>query len=245
MLLANQGRGLEAEAAYRKAVMLREKLARDFPNAPEHRKDLAGSYVNLGNGCLARNQPEPALEWYGKALPLLERVLTQETHLASARESLRNALWGRAQALGKLGRHAEAACDWKRAVELDDGSNRTLFRMKQSAALARAGDHRAAIKAVEEVMASPDLQGKTPAPLLYDAACVYAVSAAAAKDHVKLRDEYASRALALLSQAQAAGFFKDPKRVENFKTDSDLDALRQRPDYQTFAAEMGAKAEPR
>jgi tetratricopeptide (TPR) repeat protein len=245
MLLANQGRGLEAEAAYRKALTLREKLARDFPNAPEHHKDLAGSYVNLGDRCLARNQPEPALEWYGKAIPLLERVLTQETGQANAREFLRNALWGRAQALGKLGRHAEAARDWKRAVELDDGSNRTLFRMKQSAALARAGDHRAAIKAVEEVMASPDLKGKTPAPLLYDAACVYAVSAAAAKDHVKLRDVYASRALALLSQAQAAGFFKDPKRVENFKKNSDLDALRQRPDYQKFAAEMAAKTEPR
>jgi tetratricopeptide (TPR) repeat protein len=220
--------------------VLREKLAGDFPTMPAYRQELAGSYVNFGNLLRARGQPQAALDWYAKAMPLLQSILAQDARVATARLFLRNAHWGRAQALDQLGHHAESAHDWQRASELDDGRSRPFFRLQHCAALAHAGEHRAAVKAVEELLASSDPKGKTPpsGSLLYDAAWAFALSAAAVKDDAKLREQYAARAIALLRQAKTAGFFKDPKQVEHMKKDTDLDTLRQRDDYQKFAAEL-------
>jgi tetratricopeptide (TPR) repeat protein len=240
LLLAGQGKAPDAEAAYRQALILREKLASEFPAMPAYRQELADSYVNFGNLLLSRSQPQGALDWYAKAMPLLQSNLVQDARVAERRLFLRNAHWGRARALNQLGRHAEAAGDWQRAAELDDGRNRFFFRLQHSAALAHAGGHPDAVKAVEEVLASSDPKVKTPpsGPLLYDAACVYALSAAAVKEDAKLREQYTARAIALLRQAKSAGFFKDPKQVEHIKKDTDLDALRQRDDFQKFAAEL-------
>jgi hypothetical protein len=167
--------------------------------------------------------------------------------VATARLFLRNAHLSRAQALGQLGRHAESAHDWRRAEELDDGSYRPILRLQYSKALAHAGEHRAAVKAVEEVLASSDSKSKTPpsGPLLYNAACVYALSVAAVKGNVPQGERYAARAIALLHQAKTAGLFKDLKQIENFKKDTDLDTLRQRDDYQKFAAELAEKGKAR
>jgi serine/threonine protein kinase/Flp pilus assembly protein TadD len=247
VLLKSLGKGIEAEQACRQAIALLEKLARDFPGAPIYRQELAGSYGNIGNLLRDRGQPQAALDWYGKAIPLLQSILAQEARVIVAQQFLRDAHWNRARALVQLDRHAEAAHDWQRAAELDDGRGRSFFRLQHSAALAHTGEHRAAIKTVEEVLASSDPKGKTPpsGPLLYDAACVYALSAAAVKDDAKLREQYAVRALDLLRQAKTAGFFKDPKQIEHFKKDSDLNALRQRDDYKTFAAELATEGKPR
>jgi hypothetical protein len=103
------------------------------------------------------------------------------------------------------------------------------------------------VNVVEEVLASSDPKGKTlsSGSLLYNAACVYALLAAAVKDDAKLRERYAARAIVLLLQAKTAGFFKEPKQIEHFKKDTDLDGLRQRDDYQKFAAELAEESKPR
>jgi tetratricopeptide (TPR) repeat protein len=234
------GRRAEAKAAYRRALKLQEKLAAEHPAVPQYRLDLAGSYVNFGSLLREQGQTQAPLDWYAKALPLLQTLLAKDARLATARIYLRNAHWGRAQVLAQLGRPAESAKDWQQAAELDDGRMRPYFRLQQSFALARAGEHRKAVGAVEEVLESSTQGANAPrsGALLFDAACIYALSASAVTDDAKLREHYAVRAIALLHQARQGGFFKDPKQLDNVRKDPDLNALRQREDFKKFLAEL-------
>src|SRR5262249_31993199 len=102
-------------------------------------------------------------------------------------------------------------------------------------------------KVAEAVADAEALTKDTAAPvdLLYDAACICSLAAAAVKDDAKQQEMYAARALALLRRAQAAGYFKDRKLIEHMKKDADLDTLRQREDVKRFVAELqAASAKP-
>jgi hypothetical protein len=54
---------------------------------------------------------------------------------------------------------------------------------------------------------------KTPGGLLYDAACVYCLAAAAAND-CEQQEARTGQALALLRRSQGAGFFQDRRKIE-------------------------------
>jgi hypothetical protein len=54
----------------------------------------------------------------------------------------------------------------------------------------------------------------------------------------ELAGEYAGRGLALLGRARQAGFFKDPAAAARLHKDADLDALRARPDFRKWLAEV-------
>jgi hypothetical protein len=77
---------------------------------------------------------------------------------------------------------------------------------------------------------------------LYDAACAYALCAGAAKQAKSSiagapgSEKLAEEALALLKQALAKGF----KNAGHMKEDKDLDALRERVDFQKLLADLKA-----
>src|SRR5262249_3349123 len=77
------------------------------------------------------------------------------------------------------------------------------------------------------------------AAFLYDAACVFALSAGKAGDEA-LRARYATRAVALLRAAAAQGY----KDLAHLKQDSDPDVLRSRADFQQLVKELEAKVSP-
>jgi serine/threonine protein kinase/tetratricopeptide (TPR) repeat protein len=128
-----------AETAYRAALAIRKKLASDFPDVPAYAVVLGGSYCNLGNLLSETNRFGDALEWYQTAIQALGEVLGKDTLLVTAKEFLRNAHWGRARALDKLERYAEAIDDWNRAIQLDEGPNRQQFRLELARSHAKLG----------------------------------------------------------------------------------------------------------
>src|SRR5262249_41978256 len=81
---------------------------------------------------------------------------------------------------------------------------------------------------------------------LYDLACVFALcSTAAAKDanapsadRAALEENYAARAVALLSRAHEKGYLRQRAEVEWMRKDTDLDPLRARADYRKLLAEV-------
>jgi hypothetical protein len=85
--------------------------------------------------------------------------------------------------------------------------------------------------------------GRTDAESLFDAACYRAVTAAvilsAPKTHSAARESAAEadRAMTLLKQAVAAGF----KDAAHMKKDKDLDALRERADFQMLVTALAVK----
>jgi hypothetical protein len=70
------------------------------------------------------------------------------------------------------------------------------------------------------------------------AACVMAISSAAAKDDAKLVERYAADALGLLMRARQVGFFADAATIDNLRHDADLVALRERDDFHQFLADL-------
>jgi serine/threonine protein kinase/tetratricopeptide (TPR) repeat protein len=232
-VLADMGQWPAAEKAYRRALDIQEKLVADFPTVPGYSTDLAGSYGNFGNLLLDRGQQQDSLAWYEKSVALLEPLLQQEPRLVTERLYLRNAHWSRARAQGDLGRHADAAKDWDRALALNmKPQSQLMFRWQRAYSLARAGEHS---KAVAEANAMAEAKTVT-GDVLYNLACICALAAAAVKDDAKLQDQYAARAVELLRQAIAKGY-KDAAHV---KQDKDLDALRSRQDFTKLFAELGA-----
>jgi tetratricopeptide (TPR) repeat protein len=137
-LLQDLGKGSEAEAEYRQALALQRQLAADFPNVPACAVALGGSYCNLGHLEMARSKPATALEWYAKAVATLRPVLVQEPRLVQARQFLRNTHIGQAEALSKLGRHAEATAAVEKLLELESSDARILYNAACIYALAAA-----------------------------------------------------------------------------------------------------------
>jgi tetratricopeptide (TPR) repeat protein len=242
VLLANLGKRGQAEATYRRALTVREKLARDFPTVPAYVVELGGSFCNMGNLILNSGQPEAALTWYQKAIERLGPVVAQEPRLVQARQFLRNSYWNRANALDALGRHAEATRDWKDALKLDDGSAKQ--RLQSGLIGSRLRMFRKDKDSSGCLAAAAECEGLKHADPggLYDAACFRAICAAViradpktpAADAARLAKEQADLAMAWLRKAVAAGF----KDAEHMMNDTDLDALREIPEFKALLAEL-------
>jgi hypothetical protein len=117
---------------------------------------------------------------------------------------------------------------------------RNGFRLQRAISLAHAGEHARAVAETNALTEGKDVPGST----LYDAACVCALAAASVKDDAKLSEQYVGRAVALLRQAQTAGYFKQKANIAHMKKDSDLRALRTRPDYRELLKELETPAKP-
>src|SRR5262249_67757 len=143
---------------------------------------------------------------------------------------LRNAHWGRAQALDALKRDAEAAKDWDKAVDLSPEPQQPAFRMSRAASRVRAGQGDAAIQEAEGLVKNAD------AATLYNAACVFALAAERADEPSGSlpKEQGALRAVALLRQAVGKGW----KDTAHMKTDDDLKALRRRDDFKKLLADL-------
>jgi serine/threonine protein kinase len=238
LFLMEQRKLPEAEAAYRRVLAVDEQLVADFPAVPAYRTGLAGTYVNFGNLLRSQQRAQDALEWFGKAIPLLETNLARDARLMEDREFLCNAHTGRALALTKVQRYAEAITDWDRAIALNQGPEGPSLRLERAVTLARAGDHAKAAAEADALTGN----AQTPGVTLYQAACVYGFSLAAVKEDAQLQERYAAKALALFRRARAAGSFKDSRLVEVLQQDPDFEPLRQRPEFKKFLAELKAEA---
>jgi serine/threonine protein kinase/tetratricopeptide (TPR) repeat protein len=230
----------EAEGAYRQALAIQEKLAADFPAVPAYRANLAGSCVNFGDVLLLQKRAPDSLEWFARAIPLLEANLAADARAVKDREFLRNAHQGRAGALTSLHRYPEAIQDWDRAIELDDGAERPTIRVLRAATMAHAGDWAGAVAVADE----QTRDGKASGDTLCAAACVYALSVPAVKGDARLRERHAARAMDLLRRARDAGYFRGRAWVEELRTQDDLAALRDRADFQQLLQDLQQKFPP-
>jgi serine/threonine protein kinase/tetratricopeptide (TPR) repeat protein len=214
----------KARNAYARAIALLDELTRQSPDDLDVRVSLAAGNHNLGNVVRDEGDARAALASYGRAIELLEPIPQRP---ADATRYLRNAYWDRAAALGQLHRHKEEVQDWERALALEgQGPDQGALRLFLSAA-------------------QIDLQLQTvrnPAPQgLYAAAVLDAQAAAAARqtDELHLQARYADRALALLKQAHAAGWFADTQHIRRLQDDRAFEVLP--PDqFKAFIANLHA-----
>jgi serine/threonine-protein kinase len=234
-----------AESAHRKALVVHQALAKTHPEVLGYAIDVGGSYANLGRAALISGANSAALDWYSKAARTLDEVLRKEPRQTRARQFLANTRAGRAVTLTQLGRYAESLPDWDRAIELDNGQDRNHMRLGRADALARTGEYARAADEMTDVGKDEALGQE-----LYEQAVVWAQIAAAARRDAKLSpadrdhlaDRHAARAVVLLTRAGAAGQLRDKARVEQVRTEKDLDPLRDREDFRKLRAGLGPPA---
>ncbi len=233
----------QALTAIQNAREIQEQLVADHPTVTRYAIGLGGSYCNTGDMNQDTGDPEGALKWYGKAIGMLGDVLDRDTRNTTARQFLRNSHWQRARALTELGRYNEAVSDSNKAIEMGGGVTPNTVRMQRAWRRAMARDHTRATAEADELATKTVVSGGT----LYDAACVFSLSNTAAmndetlpqKQRHELAQQYAIRAVELLTEARESGFFDKPANVEHMKKDSDLDPIREEAGFKKLMEQLG------
>jgi len=228
----------DASTAHDEAERHFEQLLRTDPNDFETVTSLATLRLNWAYVLANERQADPALGDLGKNVTTLERVLKQEPNDASARVALFRTYGTRAQILGRMNRHGEAAADWERVVAQCPPAERDFNRLFLAEALARAGDHGRAIAVTEESVAA--LPVKPAWEQLYHLAGVCGLALTAIEADTTLasdvRDERVTRAaklcLELLGKTRAIlGSEKWLELQEGVAAETKFATLRQHPGF--------------
>jgi tetratricopeptide (TPR) repeat protein len=244
-----QGKSALAEGEALRAVAAKEKVAAAHPDVPDYQADLARGYFGLARLYELGGKTAEAQEELRKGTAILQKLTGAHPEVAQYQVDLaeNHYLWG---FLNKAaGKKAEAEQAFLAALEISKKLVATQPGMARgrevlascAVELARMGTH---ARATAEVDALAN-DASAPKGDLYDAACVYSLSVAAARkdpklspaEREKLAERYASRAVELLRRAMQKGY----RDVKNAKADKDLDPLRERPDFKQLLAELEAK----
>jgi eukaryotic-like serine/threonine-protein kinase len=214
----------ESEKAHRRALDVREKLAREHPAVAEYAIARAASYVNLGELGQRMGKPEASLSFLQKATEALTEILAHEPKSVYGRYAMRFAYTWQAKDFADLQRYADAVSAWDSAMRFDDYNDSSL-RAGSALALARAGRLSEAETRSAEAAGSKNVSGETA----YNLAQTYGVCAAA--NNGDKREELAQKSIAALRLAVAAGYFKDRVKMESTAKDPLLDGVRGREDF--------------
>jgi serine/threonine protein kinase len=240
-LLVALMRNSEAEEEYRKALLIQEKLVTDFPAMPDYRLELSTIHNSLGNLLKNLEKKPEAEEQYRKALAIRAKLVTD---FPKASEYQRWLAWSHqslADLLGALKRQPEADEEYGQALIIrkklvSDFPATPQYQTELSAmywarAVSRmnAGQVTEALAEVAELTKSSNWSAGS----WYNFACVYAI---ASGKNVQKKQEYADRAMELLSKAVKAGY----KNAAHMKEDSDLASLRQRDDFKRLLTDLTA-----
>jgi tetratricopeptide (TPR) repeat protein len=246
---AHLGQSSPSQDYFHRARELLDPLVRQHPEMIEYGVSLGSVCGNAALVLRDTGRPAEALEWHDRAVRSLEDVLARSPHNGTVRHRAINAHGARAGTREQLGRYADAAADWGRAIELADGDpRRDAFRISRALCLPRQGAHAAALAEVQEMAAAPKPDGGT----LYNLACVASLASAAverdpllsAPGRSALAEYCRRRALELLRRAQAAGAFATPEMLDTLRKDDDLAPLRDRDDFRRFLDEVTKPVKP-
>jgi serine/threonine protein kinase len=227
--LTDLGRFEEAEAELHKAIPLIEKACAAAPDQTAWSAELGLACVYFGRLFHERGDPAAGLPWFARAVDTLQESEAKNPGLADARQYRIEAHADRAEALDRLGRHAEALPDWDRAIELAGPGRDGIYR---SFRMLSAGKPREAAAIADDAAGHANTSGES----LYQLARVFARTSAACKGQPE-EEPYASRAVKLLRES--ATHDHDPSGW--MQHDSALAGLRPRPDFQKLVAELEGK----
>jgi len=231
----------EAEAEFRQAIEIQEKLVAKSDSPAEQQLVLGESYNRLGQFLqdsgpsptagrrLVQDvgRPDESLKWFGKTIgtlsPLYERDKSPE-----ARMHLWRAYNSRAMAYACLQKHVEAAQDWERMIELIPNLRLRALQATSRIQVEPVAD---VIADVEKLANSSNEQNGH-----YNLACVYALASARSKDRQR---EYADRAMELLGKA----FSGDQFGAYDLTRQTYFDPIRDREDFKKLLTRLESNNE--
>ena len=127
VLLAQTGQPTEAEAEFRRALEILQKLAADNPKVPDHRFWASQSQTGLSAVLRRLGRPAEAKDGGDRAVAIGEALVQELPTVSLYRGGLAGSYCRRSLARGHLGDPAGAAADARRAIALWDGLSPTDF----------------------------------------------------------------------------------------------------------------------
>jgi eukaryotic-like serine/threonine-protein kinase len=211
-------------------ALYKAKLGPDHPDTMRSMNNLANDNYRLGR--------------YAEAIEIHQETLVlRKTKLGVDHP---DTLWSMnelANSYNAFGRHTEAIKLHEetlalRVAKLGPDHPDTLRSLNDLAvSYAAVGRHAEALKVYKESLAVMTAKVGSDHPntlvIIYNIACVYALSAPKSADRVK----QAELAMEWLKKAVAAGY----KDIDQIRTDTDLDSLRDREDFKKLVADLEAK----
>jgi tetratricopeptide (TPR) repeat protein len=252
-VLSQLGKSEEALDAYRTALSVLQKVADENPTNPERQAELADSLLAVGFMLAKAGKNEEAANYYTRE-ESVRRGLVKQLDLPDARDSLANCQTNLADVLRKSGRLEKAKEACARALTLRESlvkanSRSTTYRGGLAETNLRAGQIkgdendpagaatciRGAVAIYEELS---DLSGEQ---MLLRAGCHACLSELAIRPGSGVSKEEtrteSDRGMDWLRKATAAGYTDH----EVFRTESSLDSLRGRNDFQKLMTDLEAK----
>jgi serine/threonine protein kinase len=228
----------EAEVVYQKADRLLQDLVREHPENTRYAIALGGICNNRAQMVRGRQGPRQALPLHHRAVEVLLAAHRRAPANADCAYQCAMVLGSRAETWTALGEHQKALADWDRLLDVVGPAEADKYRNWRAATLLRLGDHRRAAADIEKWLRKQGISNDER----YNAVCLFSLAVAAARDDAhlpeserrKADDDYAARALAVLSQLREAGYFNTLAAAAQLVSDADLAALRARDDFKRW-----------
>lgn len=225
-----------------------EPRARAHPAEVHENLLLAAIFLNLGLEAQARGAYSAMLDDYTRALEVAQVQYQRDPRLEAIRSTMTSAHGGRAMALIGLQRYADAADAWRQVLAVCRPEEREEYQLYVAITETNAGHYRQALAAVAALKA-PE---RFPPLRQYNLAAIFAAASGAVfkdeslstAERARQAEQYAERALGYLAQARSAGYFNDLKNYLTLIFDSDLNAIRARPDFKKFCSEVMPQSKP-
>ena len=227
--LAALGQPADIDLVLAPGLAERRKRLAEQPADEKVRNELLHAYRTLGHVHECAHRFSAALQAYDQGLALgphrkSENPFDFDGTVYS--RIYRDTLIGRMVCLDALGRTDGADQAFR------ESHTTSSFRATK---LAENGQPERAVKLAESWLR----EEKASVGKHYDAAGVFAAASTCESLEPSLKGQYADRAVALLGEARALGYFDDAKHVAEAKSKSALDPLRQREDFKKMLAELG------
>ncbi len=202
-------------------------------------------YMNWGGMLFMLGRFDEAIARADAGIKRVEACLQTEPNDASVRRTCLELHGNRGYALLGLGRHQESAKEWTRVVELSDPPVPAEYRIRLAIELVSAGEVGQALAQAQVVQPAPGISGVD----CYNLGCLFSLCARAVRkdtgrspdQRANLAESHIAEAIRWLKAAGEAGFFRDPANRELAKKDSDLEILRDRPEFRQLVEPSTAK----
>ncbi len=233
-LKLRMGDAAEARRDYNLCKELRELLFEEHRDSWPDIDDLARTDNNLGKMRLTQDgNPAAASDLHRKALELYEKRAKADPADLDTQGRVAETLYFLATSQLRLGDVLSADSNYQRCLEI----RKTLAKdpavkgmeVNLMLALARCGQHAAAAKIAEALVATPPKD----AHLYFQSACGYALAAVKVGDAALVR-RYTDAALDCLRKGKARGWAD----IVSLETDPDIEPIRKDPTFQALLAEF-------
>jgi serine/threonine-protein kinase len=257
ILLSNTGRSSEAEAEYRKALAIRQKVADDNPGTAQFQNNLAGSLDSIGWRLMQAGKATEGIDYFTREEAFRQKLAQAKSATPADRDSLANCQTNKADALRRSGRLDEALAACERALAL----RKPLVEAHPESPGYRAGlgepylrlgqvrgdrkDLAGAAAAWKRACGHYDRCKSLPADHTFCRACCHAsLAGLAGRPGSGVSDaegaDQAGKAMAVLRRAVTMGY----RDFDAYRTESALDPLRDRPDFQALMMDLVIPTRP-